>query len=200
MTALSFQRFYKGGSSLVLDRPAGHEQLTKSLRELCDISGITTMLRSHDIRRGAGREVALLPQTQVNVSTATTSVASALGHKPKTMAIGVTQDYIGDTYSDEYSRRVENAFAPVYTDHLQSTCGVQAATEGFRKRKIDSKAVDEEILRYGRELANISHRDAAAKRLRQAQKTEWNTEQHEKGNIRPGMKKYFCSSGFTLTV
>jgi hypothetical protein len=90
---------------------------------------------------------------------------------------------------------VENAFAPVYTDHLQSTFGVQAATEGFRKRKIDSMAVDEDILRCGRELANISHRDAAAKRLRQAQKTKWNTEQHEKATFGPVSKRTFALLG-----
>lgn len=61
-----------------------------SLRELCDNSGIAITLRSHDIRRRARREVALLPKTQVKVSTATASVTSALGHKPNAVAIGIT--------------------------------------------------------------------------------------------------------------
>jgi hypothetical protein len=39
-----FPAFHKGGSSLVLNTPAGHEQLTKSLRELCDIADVITML------------------------------------------------------------------------------------------------------------------------------------------------------------
>jgi hypothetical protein len=119
-----FPAFAKGGACLILDKPAGHEQLTKSLREMSEISGVMDGLRSHDIRRGAGREIALLPQKQINVAVATTSVARSLGHAPKSTAIGITQDYIGDSYADEYSRRVENAFDPIETDHLQSTFGI----------------------------------------------------------------------------
>ncbi|KAH7393383.1 hypothetical protein BKA64DRAFT_755535 [Cadophora sp. MPI-SDFR-AT-0126] len=182
-----FPAFFKGGSRLVLDQPAGHEQITKTLRELGEIAGITTLLSSHDNRRGAARELALLPKSQIDVATATAFAAKHIGHDPKTQAEGTTQDYIGHSYTNEYTRRVENALNPEHFDHLQSTFGVEVASEGFRKRKVDTKEVDEEILRSGRDLGNSVHRQQAAKKLKNDQREGWKSEQQIKGNIRPAL-------------
>jgi len=186
-----FPAFFKGGSRLVLEQPAGHEQLTKTLRELGELAGITSLLSSHDNRRGAARELALLPKSQMDVANATAFAAKHIGHVASTRQERTTQDYIGHSYTNEYSRRVENAMNAEHFDHLQSTFGVEVATEGFRKRKVDTKEVDEEILRSGLDLGNSTHRQAAAKKLKNDQRAEWKNEQQAKGNIRPGMKSTF---------
>jgi hypothetical protein len=89
---------------LIRDKPAPISQLGVSLKKAGLVAGILVSITIHDIRRGSARDMAYSGGSSKRTAT---EVARGLGHNPRTTAMGVTDDYIGPSKEDEWSRRID---------------------------------------------------------------------------------------------
>jgi hypothetical protein len=114
----------EGGSDLRRDMSANTNQLGNTVHDMGVLAGLLVEIRAHDIRRGAIRDIAYLPES--NAGIATPSVAAAAGHSDAARRKGVTQSYIGPQREDNWSKRVaagaaspQEVFTPAFADNPQ---------------------------------------------------------------------------------
>jgi hypothetical protein len=93
------------------DVPGSVEQVSKSLQSLGLIAGVLANITSHDLRRGAFRDLAnLKPSSDVPVGAATRAVAKIGGHSSASFLGGTTDKYVGEVEQETYTARAEQMF------------------------------------------------------------------------------------------
>ncbi|KAK9234527.1 hypothetical protein V1525DRAFT_412862 [Lipomyces kononenkoae] len=90
------------------DKPAGSNQLTGTMAEAGPKGGFLARIRSHDLRRGAARDVANLSNPIKGY--ATPAVAAVIGHSNQSHMRGATALYVGSVVEETWSKRVEENF------------------------------------------------------------------------------------------
>lgn len=122
------------GISVQVDKPAQPHQAGHTLAALSRMAGVLTKLRSHDIRRGAARDLSHLGPIS-GLPTKQTSLL--MGHSDKAFRQGVTARYVGSPSVDLWSSRLNSN----YEDKL----GLDTSASTPLKRK---RLTPEEITRY----------------------------------------------------
>lgn len=101
-------------------RPATCKQVNDTVKKFgqaanIKLPGVDNGLVSHDIRRGAAKDMKHLPIVKAGVSPA---IAAAIGHKGQTQLAGVTDLYTGresfNVYNDRAEHVKEDRFAPEF--------------------------------------------------------------------------------------
>jgi hypothetical protein len=153
------------GAALDLDKPAGNHQLTQTLATVGPIAGFLTPVRSHDLRRGSGRDIANLKEGVKGI--ATPAVAAALGHTNASHLRGVTSEYVGAISESTWSKRLRENYRDEY--------GIAVTDAAFsKKRKIhDSAAVTAQCIRDRCDAEDPRARKAAAIKLRKQRVDNW---------------------------
>jgi len=95
------------GGHLVPDVSVSILQLNDTIRALAGQAGIIESLSSHDLRRGAAKDLSQLPEAKLG--SATVYVAEQLGHSEKARAAGITKNYIGAPTTGTWDLRVAAA-------------------------------------------------------------------------------------------
>lgn len=93
---------------LVLDHPAPQRQITRTIKEMALIAGLLAPVTAMSVRRGSARDNAYLKKRLVGV--ADSSTALTLGHKPSSLASGLTARYVGPLQEAQYNFRAEAGF------------------------------------------------------------------------------------------
>ncbi|KFZ23385.1 hypothetical protein V502_02138 [Pseudogymnoascus sp. VKM F-4520 (FW-2644)] len=91
-----------------VDKPANTHQPKLLIRGEGLNAGLLAPIRAHDVRRGAARDIAHLPERSMGLATG--MVADAMGHTEATRAAGVTKRYVGYTRTDNWAQRVDARF------------------------------------------------------------------------------------------
>ncbi|MDI1487664.1 MAG: hypothetical protein OHK93_006935 [Ramalina farinacea] len=91
---------------VVVDTAANTNQLRHTLSNAGEIAGILSILRTHDVRRGAARDLARIPDIK---GFATPMTAKVLGHTTAAYNNGTTDGYVGAAQDDIYLKRVAEA-------------------------------------------------------------------------------------------
>ncbi len=166
------------GSGLVEDpetsAPAG--QYTASLADAANAAGLLAKLVGHDLRRGAAREVANLKRKPAGVGN--TVVASALGHSRKSLALGVTDEYVGSNSTDFWTARVREPH--------QDPFGVTRAETAYETSRLSKAMLDQECKRQGVDGSIPHKRRKVARGYQHKQWEAWREVQDKgepKGNL-----------------
>ena len=98
-----------GGQSakLKIEKPGGNWALGRILTIAGPLAGILGLLTGHDVRRGAAYDVANGNQAVSGI--ATDAVARSLGHSNYALKSGTTDLYVGSSYQDHWSHRVQTS-------------------------------------------------------------------------------------------
>lgn len=129
--------FNQGSSALVLGRPATCQQVTRTVQEASRLAGIIELLKAHDFRRGAAREISHLDVSLVGNDVYT--VGACLGHSTRTTARGVTALYVGGIQKDTWRPRLASSFVDPF-----EPLPLAAPFKPKRKRPEDTVAWAEE--------------------------------------------------------
>ncbi|KFY43691.1 hypothetical protein V494_01849 [Pseudogymnoascus sp. VKM F-4513 (FW-928)] len=92
---------------VIIDKPAMGDQVRDTVYHAGLRAGILKPIVPHDMRRGAARDVANLPQDPTAASgLATPVVAAEIGHTNLALQKGLTSEYVGFKTNDTWTRRV----------------------------------------------------------------------------------------------
>lgn len=165
-----FPAISTSGVFLDFTSPAGLHQVGRTVKVAGLLAGILTPLVTHDVRRGASRDVAKLPSEAVK-GIASPTVAKTLGHNYKTLYMGVTDSYVG---------AIETAInASVAVKHTPDRFGPPMADQGYLRRKPVKPA---SITEYCNNDDNLdpslaNDRATASRRIREQEAQQWVEEQ-----------------------
>ena len=154
---------------VVLTRAAPTNQQLRILRDAANLIGMIVPPITHDLRRGAAKDLSALSQTIHNE----TAARRGLGHSHRTANAGATDRYVGSGMTDTWDLRVRNAKSD---DPFGPEMGITPFKRPMRKpREIDEwcekKSLDK-TKRYDRLRASRSmekkHREDWVKEQRTA--------------------------------
>ena len=146
-------------------KPAPSNQLTATLQEMALICGILVALVAHDLRRGAGRDVAnmkLPPEVALGVADA--NVMGAMGHTRRSFALGITDDYVGSVEAAVYTHRAELMFQ----SRNQPLIG-----NPFKKRKLSPEEVTDYCEKNSLDATTASGRGKAYRAIHASEIQAW---------------------------
>lgn len=135
-----------------------------ALQRMARCAGLLDHVTTHDIRRGALREVAHMPNRLIGTSCS--MAANIAGHSHSAMAKGVTKKYIGDTQSNVYLERSSMEFV----DQKAPRSAVNGAHE---QQRVLSREIDEHLASTGQDANNRQLRHKAAASIRAERTRKW---------------------------
>ncbi|KFY80705.1 hypothetical protein V499_00479 [Pseudogymnoascus sp. VKM F-103] len=145
-------------------KPGSTHQPKRLIRSEGLHAGLLAPIRTHDVRRGAARDIAHLPEGS-NEGLATDVVAAAMGHSDATRTGGVTKKYIGYARRDNWAQRVNAEFNDPF--------GVTVAPAAFQARR-RSRAEWAQIYREaGLDVSNYQETLKLRNRLRAEEEDSW---------------------------
>jgi hypothetical protein len=138
-----------------IEKPIEARHINDNLQAMAQTVGLLTEVTSHDIRRGALRDVAHLPNQLLGV--ATNAVQVLAGHSESTRRAGVTQQYVGFIQEPTWNMRAESDFqdraAPYVTANpFKSSRKTPAALNAYMDQNNLDKASRSERLKAGRQM------------------------------------------------
>ncbi|KAL2274702.1 hypothetical protein FJTKL_02989 [Diaporthe vaccinii] len=154
-----------------LHLPCGLHQVGRTVKAAGLLAGILTPLVTHDVRRGASRDVAKLPSEAAIRGVASPTVAKALGHNYKSLHMGVTDTYVG---------AIETAInASVAVNHTPDRFGPPIADQGYFRRKPVKPASITEYCTNDDQLdpSLVKDRATASRRIQEQEAQQWVEEQ-----------------------
>ncbi|KAK0122106.1 hypothetical protein ONS95_010368 [Cadophora gregata] len=163
-----FSQFSKGFSPfLVLDKPAGQEQVRHSLKEIAHLTGmLEDRIDTRALRRGALRDHAYAKKALVGAPTV--GVAMLANHSNTSYNMGTTRDYVGPLEVSSYNQRSEaeraDRMAPAFAD------------EGPSKewlRKFSTREISEYMTENGMDLNDRMQRKTAGARMKKEREQKW---------------------------
>lgn len=95
-------------SFLDLEKPARTGQIFDTLASMGRKAKLTVKLATHDVRRGAAKDIAHLGEETRGFATPT--VAAALGHRVSSFMQDVTASYTGESDASIWTMRAESGF------------------------------------------------------------------------------------------
>jgi hypothetical protein len=156
------------------DTPGSQATVAKSLEKGAKLIGLLAIPATHDIRRGAARELAHLPQTLPGTNEHAARIG--LGHSRETLGMDHTDEYVGGSGADTWNMRLRNKPAVLGRKHVLET-----ADEPYRPRKRrPQQVVDEACARFGLDPNSKKDRTIACGRLDKEEHTAWIAEQMRK--------------------
>lgn len=164
------------GTFLDFTSPAGLHQVGRTVKAAGLLAGILTPLVTHDVRRGASRDVAKLPSEEAIRGVASPTVAKSLGHNYRSLHMGVTDTYVG---------AIETAInASVAATHTPDRFGPPVADQGYFRRKPVSPASITEYCNkddgdddHHLDPSVANDRATAGRRIREQEAQQWAEEQ-----------------------
>jgi hypothetical protein len=175
---------HNSGTQLLLDQPATTPQINISLRDAADICGLMSSVTSHDIKRGFTRDYTYAPAMG---GYARGDVALAASHTNKSRLDGTTQAYSGSTGESGFKHRIDNP----YVDKSARKFGIKTSQTSYKKLRLTTEEVDEEMLE-GETKNDTKSRQRAATRIHNRRREEFysglqvvQTEAHRPGKSRP---------------
>lgn len=102
----------RSGAFISWDLPGRPGQLDQSTKQLALLSGILANVVSHDLRRGAFRDLANAKRSPSDepIGVATREVARIAGHSATTFLKGTTDQYVGEAERETFNARAEQRF------------------------------------------------------------------------------------------
>ena len=156
---------HRHGTLLTLDTPAGTSTLARILAKAGQKSGILGHIASHDLRRGSAFDGARAKERPTGY--ADPELARSLGHSRQAFRAGVTDQYVGPSYYDHWTTRVES---PPDTPRF----GLELAATPYQKPpKLSAAQVSGMCIQKGFDTSTKSGRSKAARVYHQERFAEW---------------------------
>jgi hypothetical protein len=159
-------------ASLCEGKPAAGGQLNRTVQLASIAAGLIGVVRSHDLRRGAARDVARIRAPLKTIATDT--VATVLGHSERARQAGLTQNYVGAASETRWAERLDIENEDIENADIENNdpFGLQFASTPMQKRRLPTEALTKEIL--DREL------DPRSKKVRR--RVAWDVKRQELTN------------------
>ena len=157
---------HRWGALLILDTPAGSSTLSRILAKAGKKSGILGHITSHDLRRGSAFDGAQAKERPTGY--ANPELARSLGHSRQAFSTGITDQYVGPSYYDHWTRRVES---PPDTPRF----GLELAATPYQKAKLSAAQVSDVCIQKGFDASTKSGRSKAARVYHQEHFAQWVT-------------------------
>lgn len=154
------------------DAPAGIAVGTRALARGAALIGLSGRVTSHDIRRGAARELAGLDTAATGTNVEAARVG--LGHSRKTMVEGVTDEYIGGARVDTWGLRLSSDTS---SSHELKHKLDFADTPYQKPKRRSAQEITQACGRYGLDPKIVNARVTAGRKLEQEHFQAWLAEQ-----------------------
>jgi len=166
------QRYFpqmRGNSSfLVLERPAGQEQVRFSLQEMAQVAGILEdRIDTRSLRRGALRDQAYAKKVIAGVASRATAMIA--GHSNKSYARGTTRDYVGALEESMYNLRAEQQ----RTDRMAPEFAQEGPSAEWLQERASRHEIDDFMRARGMDLDDSKQRKRARVQARGERAQEW---------------------------
>jgi hypothetical protein len=155
----------KCGAFIAWNLPAAPGQINRTTKVLGQVAGLLAHIVSHDIRRGAARDLAnLIPISKHPIGVATKEVAQVTGHSANSLLNGTTDRYVGEVEQDTYTTRAE-----------QLCMSRKAPTIGapYKKRRLANSEITTYCEENDIDPASKNGRQRASEALHSQRKVEW---------------------------
>ena len=164
---------YSGpGTGLLVDKPAPAQQLNGNLRKLADAAGLVERIVSHDLRRGAARDHAYLPESNITASTA--AAGAFIRHSEMSTELSLTKKYVGDQRHSTIHLRLET---PADTD--VDNFSINFAPGSYQVPRTTGAQTIAWMKEQGLESFDYNSRQAAGRAMRKEVRQTW---AHSAGN------------------
>ncbi|RDL33092.1 uncharacterized protein BP5553_08531 [Venustampulla echinocandica] len=155
----------KCSAFIAWDVAAGAGQVNKSTKDLALVSGVLANVISHDLRRGAFRDLAnAKPSSHDSIGVATREVARVAGHAATSYLKGTTDKYVGEVEKDTYTARAEQMFVSRKTPAIGSP---------YKKRRLTKSEIDNHCKENNIDPADKNGRQRAGEAMHRQRKTDW---------------------------
>lgn len=156
-------------SFLDWSRPAAAKQILATVRKMGLQAGVLVPLISHDIRRGAARDVA--HHTKHTTAAANPFVAESLGHTNVSHGRGVTKAYVGPhqaaVFNTRAAERFEDKLAPA------------VAASPYQHKRLKTSEIDAWCDEKERDPTLAVHRKQATHALKRSREDDWRQQQSD---------------------
>ncbi|EHL01117.1 hypothetical protein M7I_2806 [Glarea lozoyensis 74030] len=144
---------------ILWDSSNGTNSLNQTTKELGLNAGILADIRSHDIRRGAFRDLATIKRAPdaPPLGVASTEVAVIGGHSIKSLQSGVTDAYVGGVEHESYSSRAEQ---------LPVSRKTAIVGKAYKRKRVQGHEIDDYCLENNLDATKGSERVKAGRRLK----------------------------------
>ncbi len=145
---------------------AGTGQVNNTTKELALVGGILASLVSHDVRRGAFRDLANAKPSSnsLPVGVATKEVAQVTGHSAASYLKGTTDHYVGEVEKDTYTARAEHMFV---------SRKAPAIGNPYKKRRLTKSEIDTYCEESGIDPVSKNGRQRAGEAIHRQRKVDW---------------------------
>lgn len=157
---------HNAGHRLVLGKPLTVDGIRSNVTRAGKLAGIVGHLATHDVRRGSARDMASAEQPITGIATA--GVARALGHTTKSLNAGLTDAYVGSSFQDHWTRRIEEG-----TSNPQPTFGLEIAPAGYVEPRLRPGKVTALCNEAGVDPSNRKARNVVAARHHRESFQDW---------------------------
>ncbi|KFZ16943.1 hypothetical protein V501_01982 [Pseudogymnoascus sp. VKM F-4519 (FW-2642)] len=124
----------------------------------------SSALTSHDLRRGAARDIANMKQGFKGL--ATDAIAAVLGHSKKAHDRGITARYVGPSSADLWQPRIQESYDDPY--------GVEVASAPYlKRRKLGTNEVTALCVDQGLDPDDTNARQRVAYHYKRLRRDEW---------------------------
>jgi hypothetical protein len=155
----------KSSAFIAWDLLGGTGQVNKSTKDLALVSGVLANVISHDIRRGAFRDLAnAKPSSDGPIGVATREVARVTGHSATSYLKGTTDKYVGEVEKDTYTARAEQMFV---------SRKAPAVGNPYKKRRVTTSEINNHCKENNVDPADKNGRQRAGEAIHRQRKIDW---------------------------
>jgi hypothetical protein len=166
--AAVFPQMRGNSSFLVLERPAGQEQVRFSLQEMAQVAGILEdRIDTRSLRRGALRDQAYAKKVIAGVASRATAMIA--GHSNKSYTRGTTRDYVGALEESMYNLRAEQQ----RTDRMAPDFAQEGPSAEWLQERASRHEIDDFMRARGMDLDDSKQRKRARVQARGERAQEW---------------------------
>ena len=155
------------GTQLAVDKPAMARQINTNLQAMADIAGVLDHVVSHDLRRGAARDFAYLPNSGGMTASMTTAGAH-LRHSEMSREKSLTIKYVGHQRGSTIAARLE-ASKDTDTDNFS----LNFAHRPFKRKKATKEETDSWMQQKGIYSTEYRVRQRAGKAMKKEARQSW---------------------------
>ncbi|KFY24325.1 hypothetical protein V493_05304 [Pseudogymnoascus sp. VKM F-4281 (FW-2241)] len=152
------------GAALQLNKPAHRTQISRNIADGGLLAGVLAPLTSHDLRRGAARDIANMKHSFKGL--ATEAIATVLGHSKKAYDRGTTARYVGPASAELWQPRVQESFDDPYGLEVTSTLYL-------KRKKLGTNEVTALCVDQGLDPGDVNSRQRVAYHHKRLRRNEW---------------------------
>jgi hypothetical protein len=183
----------KCSAFIAWDKVGGSNQINNSTKDLGLMGGILASLISHDVRRGAFRDLANAKSSSSSLplGVATKEVAAVTGHSAVTYLNGTTDHYVGEVETDTYTARAEQMFV---------SRKAPAIGNPYKKRRLTKSEIDAYCEESSIDPASKNGRQRASEAIHRKRKADWVKSEKEGQNRTPSIPSQISASKTPTTA